>query len=286
MKLGYLTDYSPKEVEFAAKAGFECLSLFIQITTVENEKPDYWKRVVDECRGKNIAISALAAYFDHLNPDETKRKRENKAFMKIMEIAGRYGIDVVATNTWGDRDKTVEQNMPGYKQVFGEYAKAANANGVKIAMENCPHFGGYPMKIGNISYSPETWEMLFDAVPDKAIGLEYDPSHLVWLFVDYLKAARDFISRIYHVHAKDTEVFRDKLAKKSILGQGWWRYRLPGMGEVNWVELFRMLKDRGYKGGVVIEHEDPLYEGEKRNDGLKIGLRNLKEAKEKAGWTS
>lgn len=59
MKLGYLTEFSQKELDFAAKAGFECLSLFIQLSTVENEKSDYWKQMVDACREKHIAISAL-----------------------------------------------------------------------------------------------------------------------------------------------------------------------------------------------------------------------------------
>ena len=286
MKLGYLADFSEQEVEFAATAGFDCLELFIKQQTVEEQPPEYWQKLVETCRDRGIEISALAGYFQHFGPEDEKRKAANAAFIKLMRIAQKHGIDVIATNTWGDVEKTVDQNMPMYTKIFSEYAKAANDNGVKIAMENCPHMGGYPIRIGNISYSPETWEKLFDAVPDEAIGLEYDPSHLVWLFVDYIRAAKDFMDRIYHVHAKDTEIFKDKLAKKSILGEGWWRYRLPGMGVVDWPDLFRVLRQGGYAGSMVIEHEDPLYEGEKRNEGLELGLKNLKAAKEQAGWKS
>ena len=286
MKLGYLTDFSKEEVDFAAKAGFECLSLFISQDTVENEPPKYWDKLVDTCRAEGIEISAFGGYFQHFSPNGDERKAANAAFIRLMQIAAGHGVDVIATNTWGDPDKSVDENIPMYKTIFSEYAKAASANGVRIAMENCPHMGGYPIRIGNISYAPETWEKLFDAVPDDAIGLEYDPSHLVWLFVDYLQAARKFVDRIYHVHAKDTEILVEELSRKGILGDGWWRYRLPGMGIVEWTELMKILKDGGYTGNMVIEHEDPLYEGKKRHEGLELGLKNLQDERKEAGWKS
>jgi len=70
--------------------------------------------------------------------------------------------------------------------------------------------------IGNIAFSPQMWEEMFKRIPDENFGLNFDPSHLYWLGINYLKAVKNFKERIFHVHAKDTEVLSDKLAKVSI----------------------------------------------------------------------
>ena len=151
---------------------------------------------------------------------------------------------------------------------------------MKIGIENCPH------ELNNLAYSPKMWEVIFQEVPSKALGLEYDPSHLVWQQIDYLKAIYDFGDRIYAFHAKDTEVMKDKLGKSGVL-QGlfegsvwksdWWRYRLPGYGEVDWKKVFVALADIGYNGDINIEHEDPVFGGDKTDEGLKRGLKYLKQ---------
>ena len=101
--------------------------------------------------------------------------------------------------------------MPLLKRRWSLLAKAAEDRGVRIAFEPWPgSITGYgPYEWYNSAVTPEMWERLFDAVPSKALGLEYDPSHLLWQQVDYLRAVRDFGDRIYHVHAKDTKIDRD-----------------------------------------------------------------------------
>ncbi len=163
-----------------------------------------------------------------------------------------------------------------FKEVFTEYARVAEDNGVRIAMENCPHISSYPISIGNIGYSPAVWELLFEAVPSESIGLEYDPSHLVWLGIDYLRGIYDFKERIYAVHAKDTEIVKSDLYKEGILGTNWWRYRLPGLGEINWQKFIGALYDIGYKGDIAIEHEDPVFSGDRMEEGLRLSLKHLK----------
>ena len=60
-------------------------------------------------------------------------------------------------------------------------------------------------------------------------------------------------------------------------GQGWYRYRIPGWGEIDWKSFMSALNDVGYTGPVVIEHEDSVFSGKRFNEGLVLGLRFLKQ---------
>ena len=105
----------------------------------------------------------------------------------------------------------------------------------------------------------ENWRRLFEAIPSPALGLAFDPSHFVWMGMDYIKAVHEFGSRIYCAHAKDCEILPDVLADCGYVGTGWWRYRLPGWGQVDWPGFFTALREVGYSGPLCIEHEDRLW---------------------------
>jgi sugar phosphate isomerase/epimerase len=275
MKIGYVTFYSKEEVRWAAKAGFKCLTIqfskdFLKISDEEA------REVRREFEENNLEISALTTGFlNHLSPNKEDQKLNMQRFIRAMRLCPILGTNIISTNVFGDPDKSVEENMPEYEQVFSEYANEAEQLGIKIAIENCPHIHVYPIKIGNISFSPYVWDLMFKSVSSKAIGLEFDPSHLVWLGIDYLKAAKKFGDRIYHVHAKDTEIIQDVLNNVGIYGSGWWRYRIPGWGIVDWRKLIATLLDINYQGNLVIEHEDPVFSGSRFREGLILGLRYL-----------
>ena len=122
----------------------------------------------------------------------------------------------------------------------------------------------------NIATSPVGYEALFKAFNDSPyVGLQYDPSHLVRQFMDPIQTARDFVDKIYDVHLKDTEILWPVLRAGGIHpvnGAKWWRYRIPGMGSINWREFFNVLESVGYTGAMSIEQEDPLY-GADHNPG-------------------
>ena len=113
---------------------------------------------------------------------------------------------------------------------------------------------------------PAGFSALFKGFGDSPyVGLQYDPSHLVRQFMDPIQTARDFVDKIYDVHLKDTEILWPVLRSTGIYNENhvtWWRYRIPGMGSINWREFFSVLQDVGYKGGMSIEQEDPLYGGD------------------------
>ena len=125
-------------------------------------------------------------------------------------------------------------------------------------------FSGSPIPAARTSPSvPSGFEALFKGFGDSPyVGLQYDPSHLVWQMMDPIQTARDFVDKIYDVHLKDTEMRWDVLRKVGINPVNraqWWLYRLPGLGSINWAEFFTVLQRAGYQGAMSLEHEDPLY---------------------------
>jgi sugar phosphate isomerase/epimerase len=222
-------------------------------------------------------LSITTGWANHLAPDSAGRERANRIMRRAIQVAPELGTRVVSCNAFGDPTTPPESQVRLFGQVFGEYARIAEDQGVRIAIENCPHVHTeHGHQIGNIAYSPALFELLFDAVHSTAVGLEYDPSHFYWLGVDYVKVISDFAERMVFMHAKDTEVFKDRLGRMSIYGQGWWRYRVPGLGQVDWDAIAEALTAIGYKAGMVIEHEDPVYEGERFEEGLSLGLEFLR----------
>jgi sugar phosphate isomerase/epimerase len=131
----------------------------------------------------------------------------------------------------------------------------------------------------NIAISPAIWRSLFETFPSKHLGLNIDPSHLIWQNIDAARCIRDFGSRIVHVHAKDERVDTEALYQHGIYGLKWHVPKLPGLGDVAWGPFFAALTDVGYKGPVCIEVEDRAYEGslDERKRALRQSKRFLEQ---------
>lgn len=289
MQLGFVTYYDPDLIAFAGEAGFDCLEVFCDMDTVLDLRTMTGEDIrmrVQEMEKNGLRFGTIAVCPNHLVGDAARRKENNAYFVRGLQSARAFGINIVMTNAWADPEKSPAENIKTFKAVFTEYAKVAEGEGVRIAIENCPHHLGYPKHIGNISFSPEMWSAMFDAVPSKALGLEFDPSHLVWQGIDYLWALKTYGERVYAVHAKDTEILKEKQNLYGILGRqfgansewdaGWWRYRIPGWGQVDWRGMLSILCDLAYEGPLIIEHEDPVFDGPRRKEGLKMGLNYLR----------
>jgi sugar phosphate isomerase/epimerase len=168
-----------------------------------------------------------------------------------------------------------------FKKVWPGLVRFARDNGVKIAIENCPMiFSGDEWPGGNnLAYNPANWRRMFEIIPDDNFGLNFDPSHLIWQFIDIPRAIREFGKRIFHVHAKDLEIKQDGLYEQGVMsaGMGWQVPRLCGLGEVNWSAFFGALYAVGYDDVVSIEHEDRGFEGsiDKVKRGFLIARDNL-----------
>ena len=111
---------------------------------------------------------------------------------------------------------------------------------------------------------------MFEEIPSKYFGLNFDPSHLIWQGIDYVKAVKDFKDKIFHTHAKDTKIDKDVLSQVGIFGTDWWIDKLPGLGDINWGRYISTLYEVGYDYVISIEHEDRAWEvnEEKIKQGL------------------
>jgi sugar phosphate isomerase/epimerase len=115
----------------------------------------------------------------------------------------------------------------------------------------------------NLARNPAIWRRMFEEIPSPNFGLNYDPSHLVWQHMDYIKPLREFASRIFHVHLKDVRVDRFRLDDAGILATPleYHTEKLPGLGDIDWGRFFSALGDARYQGPVCVEVEDRAYEG-------------------------
>ncbi len=300
MKLGFvsaiLADRSLDEVlDFAASENFGCVELmcwpvgkaerrYAGVTHVD--VLDLSDGQTDEIRGKlidkGVAISALGYYPNPLAADREEAETCIEHLGKVIAAAPKLGVDTVTTFIGRDPAKSIDDNWPRFLEVWKPLVRLAEDHGVRIAIENCPMlYTGDEWPGGkNLAISPAIWERMFDAIPSDHFGLNYDPSHLVWQGIDYLKPLRDFAEKLFHIHAKDVFLDRDKLDRVGILATPleYHTPKLPGLGEVDFGKFFAWLTEAGYVGSVCIEVEDRAYEGslEKRHGALRQSARFLR----------
>ena len=259
-RLGILGPFSEANVRFAKEEGFS--NMILGATRRSTMDPtalsDQQIEMVKETLARyNMHVSAFQASQNHIAADSEQRKRDNDYFVKIIELAGRLGIPYVGTASGKDTSQPFEKQVDEIVRVYNErYFPACQANHVRILWE--PYPGG-----PNLAISPDGFEALFKGFGDSPyVGLQYDPSHLVWQMMDPVQTARDFVDRIYDVHLKDTEIRWDVLRRVGINPVNraqWWVYRLPGLGSIDWAAFFSVLQRAGYQGAMSLEHEDPLY---------------------------
>ena len=220
--------------------------------------------LVGDLANRGIAVSGLGYYPNNLHPDSEHRKAVNDHLKKIIGAAALMGVPVVNTFIGADQTKSQKDNMVQALRVWTPIMKYAEDQGVRVAIENCPMIfskdewpGGH-----NLAYSPAAWRELFDKLGPN-LGLNLDPSHLVWQMIDIERVVREFGPRLFHVHGKDLEVDREGLYEHGILslGMGWQIPRLPGLGEVPWKRFISALYKVGYDYVICVEHEDRQFEG-------------------------
>jgi sugar phosphate isomerase/epimerase len=211
-----------------------------------------------------LAISSLAYYPNNLHPDDAHREEVNAHLRKVIDAAQALGVEVVGTFLGNDKDRPLPENLDRFRRIWPALVSYAGERGVKVAIENCPMIFSYDEWPGgnNLAWSPAIWDEMFSAIPDANFGLNIDPSHLVWLMIDYERAVYDFAERIFHAHAKDLEVRRDGLYRHGTFssGIGWQVPRLPGLGEVDWARFVAALYAVGYDHVLSVEHEDRKFE--------------------------
>lgn len=282
MKLGLMSAAFPgwsleKLAAWAAENGFEMLELacwpvgkaerrYAGVTTLDVTDFDATK--VKETKAilkkYNLEISSLGYYPNPLHPDLEHRETVINHLKKVIVAAGMLETPVVGTFVGRDKNKTIEENWIEFEKVWPPLVRFAAEHNVKIAIENCPMIFSNDEWPGgnNLAISPAVWRRMFEIIPDKNFGLNLDPSHLIWQFIDYVRVVYEFKDRLFHVHAKDLRIDYEQLYQRGVLslGMGWQIPRLPGLGDVNWGKFISALYGAGYDYVVSIEHEDRAFE--------------------------
>jgi sugar phosphate isomerase/epimerase len=232
-----------------------------------------------------LELSSLGFYDNNLHPDPAVRTATHQHLRACIDAAAVLGCPTVGTFVGRDPGKPVADNLRQAERVFAPLVDRAGERGVKLIIENCVmegwHPDGYP---GNLAYSPELWEWMFSL----GLYLNYDPSHLIWMGIDPVTALRPYVDRIPHAQAKDIQLFPERRDRFGWPGRaverpdpwdvGWWRYRVPGLGEVDWRGLVDAMYEGGFDGVLSVEHEDPIWGGdeERVKAGLEIARRTLR----------
>ncbi len=220
--------------------------------------------IVDQVAGEGLGISGLGFYPNPMHPDREMREAAIAHQKLVIEAAGKMNVPYFNTFMGGDPALTLDANWERALELWPPIVEHARAHGVKITIENCPMIFSYDEWPGgnNIAWSPYIWRRIIGEWGD-TVGLNYDPSHLVWLMIDQERFIREFGPHILHVQAKDVEIDRDGLYERGTLsgGIGWQIPRLPGLGEAPWGRIFAALYRAGYDGDIIIEHEDRDFEG-------------------------
>jgi sugar phosphate isomerase/epimerase len=299
VQLGFVSailgDLSLEEVmEFARAEGFACVELmcwpaggadrrYAGVTHVEVASLDEAgaRRVGDLVARTGVAISGLGYYPNPLDPDAGRRAFVCDHLRKVMDAAAKLGVGVVNTFIGRDPSRPLEGQWPAVREVWPGLVEHAEGVGVKVGIENCPMLFSADEWPGgkNLAVCPEAWRKLFSELPGPSLGLNFDPSHLVWQRIDYVRCIREFGPRFVHVHAKDERIDGDRLYERGVLGLGWHVPKLPGLGEVDWGAFFAALTEVGYNGPVCVEVEDRAYEGslEDRKRALRQSRRFLEQ---------
>jgi len=279
MKIGFLTACLwrvpfTELVPWAAQQGFQALEIscrplppgsdfegaVIDLNSFDKGKAAALKEL---CEAHGIEISCLTYTPNTLAADPEERAANLAGVRKAIDAAALLGVSNVSSFIGRDPTKNLADNIEEAVRVFPSVVEYAGERGVRLAIENCPMPDWQVEGLaGNIAYSPVVWDELFGRIEGENFGLNLDPSHLYWLGIDYLQVVRDYADRIFHVHAKDTEIMPEKLARVGniVSSHGvWWRYRIPGLGEINWSKFISLLIEHGYDYVLSIEHEDPVW---------------------------
>ena len=282
MKLGFVSaivadqDFE-QTVDLAAELGYDSVEMLcwpkgkaerryagVTHIDVNGLGPSEIDRINGHLKAKGVSVSSLGYYPNALDGDTTAASAASDHIKKVISASRSLGIGVMTTFVGRDHTRDLEYNFARFREVFGDIVAHAEAEDVRIGIENCPmYFSSDEWPGGkNLAYAPAIWRRMFETIPSPYFGLNYDPSHMVWQQMDYLKPIAEFKDRIFHVHLKDAKVDRDRLNDVGILATPaeYHTPKLPGLGDVNWGRFFSVLTDIGYHDHVVVEVEDRAYE--------------------------
>ncbi len=282
MKLGFVSAILPElsleqVMKFASEQGFDALEVMcwpkgkaerryagvthIDVTNLSDAEV---KKIKALQKKTGVTISGLGYYPNPLASDDKEAAIYIEHIKKVITASAKLGIGVMNTFIGRDPAKSIKDNWVLFDERWPEIIKHAEKQKVKVGIENCPmYFSGDEWPGGkNMAINPVIWREMFSRIESDYFGLNYDPSHLVWQMMDPAWPLLEFKDKLFHIHAKDVKVDKDKLRQVGIMAAPleYHAPKLPGLGDVNWTEFFANLTEARYNGPVCIEVEDRAYE--------------------------
>lgn len=299
MKLGFVSAILPELsfeqlIDYAALCGYQCVEVccwpvgkaerryagvtHIDVDTLDEERAE---AIVEYSLQKGVGISGLGYYPNPLDPDEEKSSFYISHIKKVIDAAALLGVKKINTFIGRDKQRNVDENFAVFERVWKPIIEYAESKKVKVGIENCPMIftndewpGG-----NNLATTPAIWRRMFSLIQSEYFGLNYDPSHLLWQQMDYIKPLYEFRDKLFHIHLKDAKIDRERLNEVGIMATPleFHTPKLPGLGDIRWGAFFSALNDIRYNGPVCVEVEDKAFEGslEERKYSLQICHRYL-----------
>jgi sugar phosphate isomerase/epimerase len=281
MQLGFVSAILPElsldeVLRFAAAEGFACVEAMcwpvgkadrkyagvthVDVTEFSRSKAD---DILATCARHRVVLSALGYYPNPLDPDPVVAEAAVIHLRRLIAAAPLLGIQTVTTFVGRDWHLSVDANWPRFLATWRPLVDLARDHGVRIAIENCPMLFTEDEWPGgkNLFTSPAIWRRGFAEIDSPALGLNFDPSHLVLQDIDPLAPLDEFRGRLFHVHAKDVRLDARALADRGRFDypNRWHQPRIPGFGELDWGTVVAELMRVGYDGPVCIEVEDETF---------------------------
>jgi sugar phosphate isomerase/epimerase len=255
--------------------GFESFQLFAWQYLPTDLDFDRAAGEIAEAIAGRAVVSSIGMFG---NPITDERTRAD--FLRAIELAPKFGCNMVTGFTGADSSMSVPKNMPRFKEVWTPIVKRAEDLGVRIAFEHCDMGGDWNRPAWNFAHASTAWDLIFDLFPGDTIGLEWEPCHHMGSFVDPLPQLRKLVKtgKLYHVHGKDATVAHDIVRDYGIRsGKTWIWHRTPGFGDTNWTDVITILRQAKWRGTIDIEGwHDPVYKDELEMTGQVHGLNYLK----------
>ncbi len=279
IKIGTLIEASKSEsvIPQISVHGFETFSITFWKTVGDMDVKELGKKLLDYLVPRDIKVSSLSIFSNPLGKTGAAEDAI-RSWELLIDNAEYFCTDLVTGFTGRIEDQPVDKCIPEYKAVFSELAKRASSKGIRLAFENCSMNGNWKKGSWNIAHDPSAWELMFDAIPDENIGLQWEPCHQLVNLIDPIPQLRKWVGRIFNVHGKDATIAWDIVREYGINGPkryAW--HRTPGFGDSNWTDIISILKMNGYSGSIDIEgYHDPVYRGESELTGQIHALNYLK----------
>jgi sugar phosphate isomerase/epimerase len=240
--------------------------------------PEPAAAIIELARSARLEVPSITLFGNLLHSDQAAREKIRSRARSVAQAAIAAKVPTLVLFAGRNEKADEESNYQDIAGFLNELASLRTDGTFRIALENWPG-----MHKNFVATTPQGWERLFSKVKYPNVGIEFDPSHLLWQGIDPYQAATEFRDRIFLLHGKDTKLFPERVQSVGYCGN-WWEYRLPGRGELNWKQFLSFTRTKlGFDDYISIEHEDREYawpdgDVETRKKGFVYGLSQLREA--------